>query len=219
MPAVAAVGVGLYQAKQASKAGNAARRSVERQDRIAAEQWQNYLDIYDPIAQQLAYEIGGIQPTSEEAIAGLNVQQYGENAAATRAGADVATSFDVARQNAERNAARYGINPNSGAWAGIDRGVQIAQGAGQASAMNNARQIKHQQNIDNKTRMVGLGRGLPESSARIFGDVGDWYSNRSSQLWQSANSNFSLAADALVGGLGGGGGSMFGGGGFSGIGI
>jgi hypothetical protein len=112
--------------------------------------------------------------------------------AAAEAKADVLASAEQQQDANRRAMAARGINPNSGAWAGIDRAQAQATALGAAGAANNARNQLRREAIGLQGDALNIGKGLPSqalsamdqsrlggsnATANALGAEGNWRGN------------------------------------------
>ena len=122
----------------------------------------------DALSQQYAermkntfYPVEDSMVAEAQAAGGADDQeQYAQFARGDNAAA-------AAQQNAQnaRTMQSFGINPNSGRYAGMLRDQGIANAAIQANAMNQARQNARQLGWAKKSDVANIGRNLPSSQA------------------------------------------------------
>lgn len=109
--------------------------------RAQVEQYQNLFMPYENQLFQQAME--GIKPDYEGVMG--------------RASADVAQAFDKNLEASNRNMMRYGINPNSGRFVNMNRGLSIAESAADAGARTMAYEREKKRVEDtNWNRQLGL---------------------------------------------------------------
>jgi len=135
-----------------------AQRAMDQQFRIAetseqraSQQWQEYLDTYQPIERQMA----------KEAMAEGSPEQQETEAAKARA--QVAGSHEAGRASTSRDLARAGVNPNSGRFADFTLRSGLSQSSGEAGAMNNARTEARTRGIALRSGVSQFGRGMPQT--------------------------------------------------------
>jgi hypothetical protein len=170
----------LGSSSQANEAAVAASDAAELQSQIALDQWRNYLSRYDPLAGLLAYDIAGITPTKydkktksyvpdDEAV--QQIQQYKAQQRlrteelVSRAGADVGMAADAARAAQEREMARQGVNVADPRYQGFQQSSYLREALAKAGAMTNARRQARQDQIKESMDLLGIGKGLPATSA------------------------------------------------------
>jgi hypothetical protein len=117
--------------------------------RAMAEQYQN---VYMPFENQMFQDVQeGIKPNFEEVMG--------------KASGDVEQAFSKAQDASNRGLMRYGINPNSGRFAGNQRGLDIAKSAMDAGSRTLARERETRRiedvNWSRKAALYGMKRGLP----------------------------------------------------------
>ena len=117
----------------------------------AAGQWDEHQRTWRPIERDYAKKISEYDtPERRE-----------RNAA--EAAADVSRSFDASAENRRRSAMSYGIDPNSGRWADMERADGIERAKATAGASNTARRNTELQGIAMLQGGAQFGRGLPST--------------------------------------------------------
>ncbi len=119
---------------------------AERQEQIASAREDFYNEVYRPQQRQLA----------RQALVGLDPEQFRE-----RARADVVKADQRAQGIRERDLARYGVDPESGAFRGIMSEFDLAKAANLAGAGNQARLGIAEINRLRQFQQMGIGRGIP----------------------------------------------------------
>jgi len=127
-----------------------------------------------------------------------------------RASADVAQSFQKSQDEADRNLARYGINPNSGRAIAAKQGMGVAKAAAEAGLINTSRRDEKRYANDttwNRRAFVGnMGSSEINSSANAVGNsyqnASNAYGNASNTMQQSANAGYQTAGILAGTGLG-----------------
>lgn len=127
-----------------------------------------------------------------------------------RASADVAQSFQKSQDEADRNLARYGINPNSSRAMAARQGMGVAKAAAEAGLINTSRRDEKRYADDttwNRRAFVGqMGSNEINASAGAVGNsyqnVSNAYGDASSQMRQSANAAYQTAGQFAGMGLG-----------------
>jgi hypothetical protein len=89
--------------------------------------------------------------------------------AAEEARADVLVNADQQRQANARQMAARGINPTSGAWAGIDRAQATETSLAAAGAQNAARNQLRKEAVALQGDALNIGRGLPSQALDALG--------------------------------------------------
>lgn len=136
------------------QAATAATNAADLQQQIAAEQWQKYNEIYDPLERTVVDEAKNYD--SEAAYA----------QAAGDASATVASQYGKAR---ERFMRQPGLDPSSPAYANNLASLELAQAATDATQQNAARQRIKDTAFSRKTDALSLGKGLPASASATLG--------------------------------------------------
>jgi len=126
-------------------------RIGESSEQRSDAQWQDYLDIFRPAERQMARDaMEAGTPAEQEAAAG-------------RAAGSVSQQFDVAKENANRQAMAYGINPASARFEEVGRSTDIAQAAAVAGASNQAREAEKNRGIALRSGVAQFGRNMPQT--------------------------------------------------------
>ena len=154
---VIAAGIGLVAADKSSKEARKGRKSAER----ALERQETRLDAQEARAQFLFDEFKRTflpveRKLAAEADRGLNVERFTGEAVA-----DVQQSFDKASEIATRNLQRFGVNPSSGRFAGLNRNIELARAASEAGAITGTRRFIEDTDFSRRAAVANLGRGLP----------------------------------------------------------
>lgn len=87
---------------------------------------------------------------------------------AGRAAADVNQQFSNARGQQDRSMARYGLRPDSGAFAAANTRLTLGQALGAAGASNQARNEVQDRAIALRSGVANFGRGLGNQAASGF---------------------------------------------------
>jgi hypothetical protein len=131
---------------------------LDQQVRIGAsselrsdQQWQDYLDIFRPAEKKMA----------EEAMAAGSPAEM--EAAAGRAAGSVSQQFGVAKENANRQAMAFGVNPGSARFEEIGRSTGIQEAAAVAGASNQAREAEKARGIALRSGVAQFGRNMPQT--------------------------------------------------------
>lgn len=91
-------------------------------------------------------------------------EQYAQKAVAAQQAAQAG-----AQGTTERNLASMGVNPNSGAWASAQRGLQMNNAAGKGAVANEARDKAEALGWAKKAEVTGLGKGLVGAGQASYG--------------------------------------------------
>jgi len=150
--------------KAANRANNTAADATALQAQIAAEQWDRYLEVFDPIERQF------VQDAQDYA----SPERFAK--AAGDASATVASQYGKARDRLSRTP---GLDPSSGAYQASMVGLDLSQAAADATQQNAARNRVDDLSYARMQDAVALGKGLPSSAA--------------SQLASSASGSMALA--------------------------
>ena len=151
-----------------NKAANDAQQQAAA---ISADQWNYYKQNYQPLETNLINQAQTAGSPDEFARA------------RGAANADVTGAFDKANKQTTAGLQSMGINPGSPAYQDAQASSNIAQGATTAGALtaadNNTRNLAYSKALD----VVGLGKGIPASSAASLNATAD-------SAQKSANSQF-----------------------------
>lgn len=173
--AVVGVAGSAYVSSQASDAAEeqsaAANDATALQSKIASEQWNKYLELYDPLERQMV----------SEAQDYANPENYAK--AAGEASATVSQQYSKARDRLTRTP---GLDPSSAAYQSSVAGLDLAQAASDATQQNAARQKVTDTAYTRKQSALALGKGLDATAASGL-------SSASSQSQALANRNYALA--------------------------
>lgn len=148
----------------ATRANNATADATQLQSQIAAEQWDKYKEMYEPMEKDYIKEAQNYDTP----------EQYAK--AAGDASATVSDQFSKARDRLTRTP---GLDPSSAGYASNMVGLDLAQAATDATQQNAARQKVKDTAYARKTDALSLGKGLPAQA--------------SSALSNAASANASLA--------------------------
>lgn len=91
--------------------------------------------------------------------------------AAAKAGADVQSAAARERGAMERNSASFGIKPDSGRYAGIDRAMGLGTALGSVDAQNTARDAIRDKGLALKADAINLGRGVSATGTAAAGSA------------------------------------------------
>ena len=151
---------------------------AQREQMTQARDYYNYQqDTYRPLEQGLVADAQR-----------FNTGAY-RNQLASQAAADTGVAFGQTQAMNQRSMASMGVNPNSGRFAGMQRGSSLALAANRANAMSSTRMQADQMGYARKLDAAGLGRGLAGASAGAYGGA----TNAGSQAGlnvQSAGQNY-----------------------------
>jgi hypothetical protein len=120
-------------------------KNIARSD----DQWQQYKSIFQPAEQQYAKEAMGYGTAQDQ-------EQQAEMARS-----DVARSQEAQGAALDRDMARSGINPNSGAYMAAKAGLAGQNAADQAGAANMARRSTRLQGMAMRQGLAQFGRNMP----------------------------------------------------------
>ncbi len=117
------------------------------------------------------YERSVFRPLEKELIS--KARDYNEDAMreklASQAASDVNQGFSGAKEQALRNLARFGINPNSGRFAALNAQIGTQQAGAMAGAQNQARTQAEGLGYARMMDAAGLGRGLATNASTAYG--------------------------------------------------
>jgi hypothetical protein len=111
------------------------------------------------------------QPLEDKFIAEADKyssQAYQDDAAA-KARADVMSDTAQARGQSERSLSAMGVNPASGRFAGMERGIDLRSAVAAVGAANTARQTARDKGLALTADALNIGRGLPAQAASSLG--------------------------------------------------
>ena len=170
-----------------------------------ADKWlSRYDELYQPIERGLAERVA-------------EGPQYAR--AEGEATADVAMSFDKARQIEERRMQRYGLDPSTGRYRSRGRQYDLGRAASEVGARNIARRQEEDRDWARRMAFTRMGRGLETSAVGAkatagagYGAIGRQYFGLADKYGQSAGRGFG-AAGRMLSAFGGSGGGSGGGGG------
>lgn len=138
---------------------NATLASMKQQDQFAADQNQVYRDNFLPVEKQVASDAMGYDSnenvTRRMGIAAANTNQQFSNAEAQSA----------------RNLARYGINPNSSAFARENAKLVNAQAVASAGAQTGAAFDTEDRAIALRAGAANFGRNMSNTAATYYGNA------------------------------------------------
>lgn len=166
-------------------------RSAPQLEAVANQQMQAQREQMDQARDYYNYQQDTYRPLERGLVADaqrFNTDAY-RNQLASRAAADTGLAFGQTQAMNQRSMASMGVNPNSGRFAGMQRGSSLALAANRANAMSNTRMQADQMGYARKLDAAGLGRGLAGASAGAYGGA----TNAGSQAGlnvQSAGQNY-----------------------------
>lgn len=114
-------------------------------------------DVFRPVEQSLVSE--AMRDSTPEYY-----EQYAQQAMTQQAGANA-----NAQGQMERNLASMGVNPNSGAYASAQRGLQINNAASMGAVANDARDRAEALGWAKRAEVAGLGKGLVGAGNASYG--------------------------------------------------
>ena len=166
-------------------------RSAPQLEAVANQQMQAQREQMDQARDYYNYQQDTYRPLERGLVADaqrFNTDAY-RNQLASQAAADTGTAFGQTQAMNQRSMASMGVNPNSGRFAGMQRGSSLALAANRANAMSSTRVQADQMGYARKLDAAGLGRGLAGASAGAYGGA----TNAGSQAGlnvQSAGQNY-----------------------------
>jgi hypothetical protein len=143
-----------------------AERVYGQQMQAQSEQMRQAKDYYD-------YQTRTFRPVEQGLVAdamNFDTDAY-RNQLAAKASQDASQAFGLTQGMAAREATRRGVNPNSGAYAGLQNSSSLNQAAMRIGGMNNARAQAEQTGYARKLDVTGLGRGLAGASTAAYGSA------------------------------------------------
>lgn len=138
------------------KIGNATYDTMQKQQEFADSQNKFYKDTFQPLEQQMVDEAKGYDSDT-------NVQRR-----MGIASANVNQQFSNAQQQSARGLARYGVNPNSSAFATTNAALTNAQALGSAGAQTGAAFDTMDKGIALRAGAANFGRNMPNTAAAYY---------------------------------------------------
>lgn len=157
--------------RRAARAQKGASDAAALQAQIASEQWDKYLELYEPLEREYVQDAQNYD----------SPEQF--QRAAGEASATVASQFAKARDRLGRTP---GLDPSSGAYQANMVGLELGQAAADATAQNAARQTVRDTAYQRQTNALNLGKGLP-------GTAQNGLSNSATALSNIASNQYGLA--------------------------
>lgn len=157
--------------RRAANAQKGASDAAALQAQIAAEQWDKYIELYEPLEREYVQDAQNYDTP----------EQF--QRAAGEASATVASQFAKARDRLGRTP---GLDPSSGAYQANMVGLELGQAAADATAQNAARQTVRDTAYQRQTNALNLGKGLP-------GTAQNGLSNSASTMSNIAANQYGLA--------------------------
>lgn len=185
-------------AKSAGEAADQAAYAMQLQLDWARELWEDYKTLYRPLEQEVvtAAREGVVRPEVSRA----------------RAVAEVGQQMDISREISRRSLGRFGIDPSSGAFAGMERGFALGRAAGAAGAGTSARERAEDINRQYRLNVLSFGKGLPAQATAAVRGAGQTALGLSGLYGQGAANVAGFVSglpwDEIISGIGG----LFGGG-------
>lgn len=127
---------------------------LEEAFKNAQEDRKRYKDVFQPIEDNLVKEFQN-----------YDTPERREQEAATRM-ADVRTSFEAQRTNAQRQLEDYGIDPSQTRYGALDMGYRAQEAAASAQAANAGRKAVEETGRALRGEAINIGRGYPGQVAQ-----------------------------------------------------
>lgn len=154
--------------------------SMEKQQQFAEKQNAYYESTFKPVEQQMVRDAMNYDSAENisrrQGIAAANVQQQ----------------FSNAQQENARNLSRYGLNPNSGAFAATNERLMREAALQKAGASTGAAFDTMDRGIALRAGAANFGRNMPNTAATYYGNAnnaGGMAMNTSTQQNQTAVNN------------------------------
>lgn len=161
--------------------------SLRQQRQFAQEQNDYYKNTFQPIEKQVA----------------ADAQGYDSDANVNRrmgiASAAVNQQFSNAQQQSARALARYGINPNSSAFARENAKLTTAEALGTAGAETGAAFDTQDKAIALRAGVANFGRNMPNTAAAYYAGTNNT-ANTSSNVSSAGTSNANAAVSPMLSG-------------------
>lgn len=136
----------------------ASEAALQRSNQARADEYAAYeKDVFRPLEQTL---VSKAKTYNEEAM---------REQMASRAAADVNSSFTSAKEQALRGLAKFGINPNSGRFAALNAQIGTQQAGALAAGKNQARLQAEGLGYARMQDAVNMGRGLATNASTAYG--------------------------------------------------
>lgn len=172
------VNQGLYDQQQAS--------------RFAEEQRDDYRRIYRPLEERVAQEAADYD------------SQGNINRRMGIASANVNDAFTNAREQSVRALQKYGLNPNSGAFAALNSRLTTQQALANAGARTGAAFDTMDKGIALRAGAVQTGRGMPNTSAQFMGistNAGQGAAGANASATAQANQGYGVMGQGFQGAI------------------
>lgn len=127
---------------------------AEQQDARSAELFKHYSETFLPKERAFVERAFGDE---------LSPARSG-----ARATADVRSAVANSRAISGRNLRRLGVNPASGPYAAVERGLMLDEAALESGAVTRAREGTRDRNFARQYDALSLGRGLPSTSSSML---------------------------------------------------
>lgn len=151
---------------------------TERQLELAEASWDRYLEIFDPLERGIVAGLEG-GPDTEGAI----------NAAR----GDVTSAYDGAVTRFGDRLSSYGIDPGSGRFGAISRGMELDRARSEVQAINQARRSEEDQHFSRQLAAASMGRNLPSQASSFMSSAGAGINAASANYGQAAGQQFQMA--------------------------
>lgn len=142
--------------KAADRANNAAADATAMQAQISMEQWDRYLEMFDPLERKMVADAENY----------ASPERYAK--AAGDASATVASQYGKARDRLTRTP---GLDPSSGAYQASMVGLDLSQAAADATQQNAARDKVDNMAYARLQDAISLGKGLPSQASSNLASV------------------------------------------------
>lgn len=136
-----------------AKVGQSQLTSMDNSNQWAAEDRARYKSVFQPLQDKFIDKANNWDSADNQAKA------------AAEAKADVTNSIAAQKGQMERDMASKGIDPTSGAYAGIERAAGVEGALAEAGAQNNARNNLRQQAVQLQGQAINMGNGLPAQAS------------------------------------------------------
>lgn len=176
---VSLVGVGLsafeanYSNNQRKNAQDASNSAQSTANALEQQQLQEGGDLYNRYKTEF-------QPAQDRLVAAAE-KPVDPNQEAGLAVAGVQQAADVQKGIAERNLARYGISPTSGAWLNMEKQGTLDTAAASAAAGTNARRYAQAETLRRLGLVANMGNDMLSMSMGLQRGGVNYYSNQAGQ--------------------------------------
>jgi len=146
---------------------------------ITNQEWADYQADFVPIENSIIEQVSG---------------QGDVNSSANRAGSRVSDSFAGAAGQNARGLARAGITATADQKSSITRSTGLSSVLAKTTAENTTRTAVNERNVNSQGDLIGLGRGIADSSSRTSNEAANLEASRTA-------ANDQLAAQKTQGAL------------------